>query len=701
MNTHSANFRKLGITTFALFAFLLGSRASAQVWRSAGLTGGDVRSLASDPHDARIVYLGTTDGHIFGSRDAGQSWKLLGLAGANLNAVVTGLVVDPRNSSLLFASTWTREASSEGGGIFVSHNGGVTWHESSLGVHAVRALVQAPSNPEMLAAGALDGVFVSQDGARNWQRVTPADDPELRNFDSLVIDPVNPEIMYAGTFHLPWKTIDGGAHWFPIHGGMIDDSDVLSLAIDVTNPQRIFSSACSGIYRSDASGALWEKIEGIPYSSRRTLVIRQDPAQPNILYAGTTEGLWKSSDAGATWARISPASWVINAMLLQPPDDLSGVGSGLSRPSHLLIGTEEQGVIASDDGGLHFRAANDGFHHRRILSVAVDARDISHVATVLANAPESVLVSQDGGMSWNAMDQGLGRTRAQAIFSSPTGWWAALASGGLAHYDGSKKIWSENGIVWRSLQLSSPAQNAGRTETISPPAVNDLYVTTDAAWFAATEHGLFKTQDQGKTWTRLRFTSADLPVQSVRASSDGQVIRIVASHGMVFSNDAGVSWTWHDLPLESGGVLKLDSADESTLLAVAPHGVYVSRDAGLTWAREQSGLPSARAEQLLLRPGFWLASMAPEPGFPVESAGLYASKDAGASWSRIPIGSLPGLIAGAAEFPVLAAALDEQSIFVGSANDGLFIIDSINVDLVSRLTAGASDPHATHLPGGH
>lgn len=695
MITHSANFRKLGLAAFVLLAFLLGSRVSAQVWRSAGLTGGDVRALASDPHDPRIVYLGTTDGHIFGSRDAGQSWKLLGLAGANSNAVVTGLVVDPRDSLLLFASTWTREAASEGGGIFVSHDGGVTWHESSLGVHAVRALVQAPSNPEMLVAGALDGVFVSRDGAGSWQRVTPAHDPELRNFDSLAIDPLNPETIYAGTFHLPWKTTDGGAHWFPIHDGMIDDSDVLSLAIDVADPRRIFSSACSGIYRSDAGGALWEKIAGIPYSSRRTLVIRQDPAQPNILYAGTTEGLWKSSDAGSTWARISPASWVIDAMLLQPPGDLPATDSGLSHPSHLLIGTERQGVIASDDGGLHFRAANDGFYHRRILSVAVDTRDISHVAAVLANALNSVFVSQDGGQSWNAMDHGLGRTRAQAIFSSPTGWWAALASGGLAHYEGSKKIWSQSGIVWRSSATSVPGQAAVRAENVSPPAVNDFYVA-DATWFAATERGLFATQDHGATWTLLRFTSADLPVQSVRASSDGQVIRIVASHGMVFSSDAGVSWTWHDLPMDSGGVLKLDSADASTLLAVSPHGVYVSRDSGLTWAKQQSGLPSARAEQLLLRPGLWLATMAAQPGFPVDLAGLYASKDAGASWSRIPSGPLLGLGAVEAEFPVLAATMDEHSIFVGSANDGLFI-----VDWTSRLTAAASDLHETRSSGGH
>ena len=85
---------------------------------------------------------------------------------------------------------------------------------------------------DVLVAGALDGVFVSRDGARNWKRATPPGDDELRNFDSLAIDPANPEIIYAGTFHLPWKTIDGGQNWSAIHAGMIEDSDVLSLAFD-------------------------------------------------------------------------------------------------------------------------------------------------------------------------------------------------------------------------------------------------------------------------------------------------------------------------------------------------------------------------------------------------------------------------------------------------------------------------------------
>ena len=85
-----------------------------------------------------------------------------------------------------------------------------------------------------------------------------------------------PEIIYVGTYHLPWKTLDGGKTWSSIASGMIDDSDVMSLHIDAKNPRRIFSSACSGIYRSDDAGLSWTKLQGIPYASRRTQQIVQD-----------------------------------------------------------------------------------------------------------------------------------------------------------------------------------------------------------------------------------------------------------------------------------------------------------------------------------------------------------------------------------------------------------------------------------------
>ena len=673
----------LGFSCACACALALAAPVQAQVWQAMGPAGGDVRALASDPAHPEQLYLGTTDGAIFTSRDAGADWEPLGLIGENQNALVTGILVDPRNSARLYAATWTREASGEGGGVFLSSDGGATWRDSGLAGHAVRALVQSAADPAMLVAGALDGVFLSRDWGESWRRITPAGDAELRNFDSLAIDPRDPLVIYAGTFHLPWKTVDGGAHWTAIHAGMIDDSDVLSMVTDRDNPRRIFASACSGIYRSNDAGAVWEKLEGIPYSARRTPVIRQDAARPAILYAGTTEGLWKTEDSGASWRRISPRNWVVNSMVILPGD------GGESR---VLLGTEQHGVLASDDGGASFHASNEGFHHHRIVSLAVDPKDSERAAAVLENAPDALLMTGNGGKSWAPMSAGLDGDRVRQIFSSPMGWWVALASGGLARFDVIRNSWTRIGVVSElsSSALGSACDSAGGRGEIRAfrPAVNDLFFG-DSAWFAATEQGLFVSRDSGRSWADLPFGSAKLAVSSVRASPDGQHIRLVSSGGMIFSEDAGRTWVWHDLPLESGGAVRLEWASDNILLAAARTGLYISRDAGISWTKAQAGLPGGLADSVLTEQEFWLVSM--------HAAGLYISRDEGVTWARVKR-SGSGIVArvGDAQFPVLVEVGEAQRIYAGSANDGLFVLDFSGNSAPKSFAASA-----TESAGGH
>ena len=134
----------------------------------------------------------------------------------------------------------------------------------------------------------------------------------------MAIDPRDPQIIYAGTWHLPWKTSDGGLHWSSIKQGVIDDSDVFSIILDRGNPQTVFASACSGIYQSDDGGKLFRKVQGMPDSARRTRVLEQDPQDADTLYAGTTEGLWKTTDGGQDFRLISPPDFILNGVLVDP-----------------------------------------------------------------------------------------------------------------------------------------------------------------------------------------------------------------------------------------------------------------------------------------------------------------------------------------------------------------------------------------------
>jgi len=646
-----------------------GAAARAQSWKPLGPPGGDVRALAADPSRPARIFLGTADGHIFKSEDSGAHWTIAGRASSRLDAVITAIVVDPRDGNVLFASSWTRGAGA-GGGVFRSADGGRTWKAAGLAGQAVRALALAASDPNVLVAGTLDGVYRSLDASQSWQRISPEHSEEMRNFDSLAIDPRNPQIVYAGTFHLPWKTADGGRTWKPIHEGMIDDSDVMSLLIDGSDSKRVYASACSGIYRSDNAAAQWRKIQGIPYTARRTYAIAQDPKLPGNVYAATSEGLWKTADGGLSWKRTTPEFWVVNTVV---------VAEG--KPGRVLIGTEELGVLASDDGGEHFEDANAGFDHRQILALGLEAKRPGRVLAVLAHAPEPILATEDNGRTWSPLGPGLRAEQALRVYAAPDdAWWVSLARGGLMRYDAGKMIWKAAGrMVGESTDAAigaghaSPSQGTQGGRKPSAKARNGAWalqdVVTDMAfssnkWYAATNGGLLVSADRGVTW-RLKPVGplTSLPVESVRVSADGRRIRVVSLRGLVFSEDGGESWTWHDLPLQSGGALTLDArpGDENTLIATAHNGLYISRDAGKTWRQAASGLPSTPVQDFAATGGVFVASM--------QTGGLYVSSDLGRTWDRVPGTLADGF------FAAVAASNVPGVIFAASATEGLYLVE--------------------------
>jgi len=615
--------------------------------------------LATDASRPGQIFLGTADGHIFGSRDAGAHWLLLGRASARQDAVITAIIVDPRNSNVLFASAWTRD-SSAGGGVFRSADGGHTWNEAGLAGQAVRALAIAATDPDVLIAGTLDGVYRSRDASKSWERISPEHDEELRNLDSLAVDSRDPRTIYAGTFHLPWKTTDGGRTWRSIHNGMIDDSDVMSLLLDGSKPGRIFASACSGIYRSDNAAAQWRKIQGIPYTARRTYAITQDAGHPANVYAATSEGLWKTADGGMTWRRTTPHDWVVNTVV---------VAQG--RPGRVLIGTDELGVLSSDDNGEHFQDANDGFFHRQILALALDTEHSGRILAVLAHAPDPIVATDDEGKSWLPLGPGLRTEQMLRVYASPDGWWASIAHGGLMRYDAQKKSWRRAGVLTgdaAALTDTKPRlsrRSPGRPKIAPQPLqqiVSDMAFSSDR-WFAATQTGLLTSTDEGGTWAIEPVGPlTTLPVQSVRVSQNGQRLWVVSLRGLVFSTDGGTSWTWHDLPLTSGGAitLEVDRADEGTLFSIAHNGLYISHDGGITWQQAASGLPSTPVQDLAVAGNILLASM--------RTGGLYVSSDAGRTWVRVAGTLADGF------FPAVTTPSDAGVIYAASATEGLYAV---------------------------
>ncbi len=678
-----------------LFLFVFSFSANAQTWRQVGPPGGDVQSLAAVPGNARMLFLGTSDGHVFGSRDAGESWQLLGRIGEHHDDVIMSMIVDARSADTLYATSWT--LGSHGGGVYRSADAGHTWQLIGLEGLVVRSIAQAPSNPDILVAGATAGVYRSEDSGKHWTKISPENHEDLRNFDSIAIDQHDPNTIYAGTYHLPWKTTDGGKNWSPVHRGMVDDSDVMSITIDQNDPTHVFASACSGIYHSSDSAANWTKFKGIPNDSRRTVHILQDPARPKTVYAATTTGLWKTTDDGANWHLITPASWSILSMVIDPQNT-----------DRLILGTERLGVQISDNGGQTYRASNQGFSHRRIVDAAVDSQHPERALVVLTSNFEPLLETKDSGRTWTPLANGLKSGPPRHIFASPDGWFAAPVPGGLLRYDAAKGSWvpvnqisasSAPARARRTASLKnasaqgtkSSASKAGSSSAASAvplrAKVNDMAFGRDA-WYAATEDGLMVSRDRGLNWSAVSFGAAQQPasastganaksIRTVSAGNGDSYVWALTSRQLEVSGDGGKTWISHSLPLEPRGSMRLHPSNANTVLLASDHGVFVTRDAGASWHQ-------ANISELLID------DMAPvRNGVIVSSANgrLFLSHDDGNTWGRLD---------GPGADSTLSALRSREAgnqLVAASATEGLFVLD-----MGSASSASADINSATAAP---
>ena len=652
---------KRALVALSALALCWASSLQAQAWRQVGPPGGTVISLAADPHNTSRLFLGTADGHVFASTDEGSHWQLVSRIGSGQDDVITHIIIDPRDANRLYASTWTLY--SGGGGVYRSDDGGRTWNITGLPHETVRALAQSPTNPDLLLAGALSGVYRSQDDGASWVKITPDNHPDLNRFDSVAFDPKDNNTIYAGTYHLPWKTSNGGKDWFPVVKGMIDDSDVMSIIVDPANSENVHATACSGIYHSTNAGTQWVKYQGIPNIFRRTQLIRMDPTDPNTLYAGTTSGLWKTVNE-KDFKRVTPGEWIINALIIDQKN-----------PKKLIIGTEREGVQISNDGGATFTSANNGFQHHHVSDVAVDREHPERALVVLTFDNDAFMATKDGGNTWTTLGPGLKRTDVRHVYAASNGWWASLSKGGWSKYDETTNKWVRTGMYVADPVTTTVAAKSTATKGKKPAATKTTTVTKQTApvltaflvndmsfgageWYAATTGGVLVSKDKGATW---KAASKDpltrKPSQSVEVSGNGNVWAI-AEKNLLYSADKGATWESQELSFASAGNLRLHQIDDSTIFITTNMGLYGSKDAGKTWNREE-----VRELSFQSVAGNGTAFVAA-----LQKHGLVASFNGGKSWQRMDDPLSQGY------FPLIRTRRD-GSIVAVSATEGLLSLD--------------------------
>jgi len=552
--------------------------AAEQPWQPVGPDGGTVRSLAIDPKDPDRIFLGTSAGSLYLSTDKGASWSRFARPGNSAEMVLDHIVIDPADSRNIFVAAWNAQLPNSDGDLYRSKDGGKSWEiVPDLHGKSLRALSIAASDPKILAVGALDGIYRSRNGGHDWERISPENHAEIKNVESIAIDPTNPDVIYAGTWHLPWKTEDGGKTWHNIKKGVIDDSDVFSIVIDPSQPANLFISACSGIYRSESAGEMFRKIQGIPYSARRTRMLQMDPTDHNVVYAGTTEGLWKTTDAGVTWKRMTGSNIVVNDVLIDP-----------RRPSRVLLATDRGGVLASDDGGATFTASNRGFTHRQAAALLVDRHDSATLYAGLLNDKEfgGVFVSHDSGQTWKQTSDGLDGRDVFVLRQAADGSLIAGTDHGIFALRPNAARWTPRNVLAGKAEIATAKKGPGRS-----PAANELTARVSvleiagSRWFAATSNALLVSSDSGESWRQELMQGIGVPVS---ISVAGKVVAIAGSNMVAVSVSGGESW----LPsksLDPEFAINSVAVDNSgDIWLAARTGLFRSTDAGDSWKRVSS-----------------------------------------------------------------------------------------------------------------
>jgi photosystem II stability/assembly factor-like uncharacterized protein len=268
-------------------------------------TGFGLSAIAIDPSNPSNLFAGVrslSSAAVFASTDRGDSWH-------QLSTIPDGGVieVDPKSSQTIYATT-----SAIHNGVFTgttllkSIDGGNTWNAANQGLPRgiINALVIDPVNTSNLYAGTLAGLFRSNDGGAHWSQ--PAATNYIR---SIALDPRNPSTIYAidltpnsqfslvdgrGRGHTKKraaqdtdldgviKSADGGATWVSMNAGLFMDMSLNVVAVDADGTP--YLGAFEGVFKFSSQTGQWAAPANLVY--RSTYSIGVDPKNGGTLYLG-------------------------------------------------------------------------------------------------------------------------------------------------------------------------------------------------------------------------------------------------------------------------------------------------------------------------------------------------------------------------------------------------------------------------------
>ncbi|MFQ5570399.1 MAG: WD40/YVTN/BNR-like repeat-containing protein [Rhodothermales bacterium] len=583
-------------------------------WRNIGPAnmGGRIVDLEAVETDFTHVFLASASGGVWKSVNAGTTWEPI--FDAYSSASIGDLALFQPDPDILWVGTGeanNRNSVSWGDGVYKSVDGGGTFAHMGLeDTHQIARIITHLTDPDVAYVCAIGhlwgytgdrGLFKTTDGGETWEKLAGGlPDDGRTGCTDLVMHPGDAGVLYTAFYHRlrqPWtfhsggpnggifKSVDGGQTWQKLTNGLPEgDTGRIGLAVYRQNPDIVMalveaartndlSVPGSGVYRSEDGGASWVYVN--TYNNRPFYYsqIRINPQNDQRVYLLTTRFM-VSEDGGRTLRNGSEDQEVhgdFHAMWLDP-----------TNADRYYLGADK-GASLTHDHGTHFLLF-DNLPLGQFYRIGVDMRDPYYVYGGLQdNGTYGVAsFSRDARGILNDVNWKLHWGDGQDIQPDPTDWrtlYTEMENGNSFRYDvPTHRITSirprPQTITNYHDVLPDSLRQGGREFRFNWSAPLVMSPHNPQMLFAGGNH-LFKTVDQGETWTII---SPDLTTNDL-------VKRIRGQSGGITPDNSGAE---HHCTITS--VAPSAVTPEVIWVGTDDGNVQVTRDGGHTWTNVRSNI---------------------------------------------------------------------------------------------------------------
>jgi hypothetical protein len=561
---------------------------------------GQVTSIAVNPNNTKVIYIGTAWGGVWRTRDGGTTWTPIFDHAPSLGiGEPAAIAIDPVDTSIIYAGTSSREgsqfsrnATQPGAGLFKSTDAGASWvrlgslYPSSSSSNAniffnqnINVVIVEPANNQIVYLASNSGFFRSNDGGFNWtQNATPAGP-----VNTLILDPTSPtsaRILYAGISGVGVvQSTNGGQNWTTIL-----NTATLAVATKLT----------AGSYTGFGKVVVALAPPTSPPNPGGIRVIYASMVgTPNVFGNPDTVGLFLSQDQGNTWtaqAATGTSSTTYGGYAFHVAVHPDSPGDGIG--DTIYFGTLAQ--VRSTDAGASFGPSLANMHAD--THTWGFAKQSGSPTIVYCGNDGGIFMSSDG-INFSPRNSGGLQTglfynldvKPDATASVTLG---ALQDNGVATTAGAASPAWKAGLGGDGFDVAHDGQIAAQ-----------VYARSNANIFGSTSDGAsysgitppFTPPEQG---TYLAAVAAD--------PSTGNVVYASSKQNLWQSTDGGATWPNHfPLPGPANGV-DVASANGNNVAGAVGGQVFVSTNAlvaaGFTFTEITRNLPGLNVTRVAFDP---------------------------------------------------------------------------------------------------